>query len=122
MSKTTSDLFSPLVASVIEGIDEVKGENIKVLDLRNLENSVCDFFVICEGGSNTQVSAISNSIEKIVLKNSNDKPWHVEGRENATWILLDYVSIAVHVFQREEREFYDIEGLWGDAEITSINS
>ena len=122
MNKSTAKTFSPLVANVVEGIEEVKGENIAVLDLRNLENSVCDFFVVCEGTSNTQVSAIHNSIEKSVREKSKDKPWHVEGRENSTWILMDYVSTAVHIFQRENREFYDIEGLWGDAEITLIES
>ena len=118
MAKT----FSPLVTNVIEGIEEVKGENICILDLRELENSICDFFVICEGNSNTQVSAIYNSVEKIVREKSKDKPWHVEGQDNATWILMDYVSVAVHIFQKETREFYDIEGLWGDAEITSLKN
>ena len=122
MNKNTAKTFSPLIANIVEGIEDVKGENIKVLDLRNLENSVCDFFVVCEGSSNTHVSAIQNSIDRMVREKTKDKPWHVEGQDNATWILMDYVSAAVHVFQKETREFYDIEGLWGDAEITTIEN
>ncbi len=115
----SSDL---LVTEFIKGIEEVKGENISILDLREIENTVCDYFIICEGGSNTQVSAISGSIQKNVSKSLKDKPWHVEGESNAEWILLDYVNVVVHVFQKQVREFYDLEGLWGDAKITNIQS
>ncbi len=115
----SSDL---LVTEFIKGIEEVKGENISILDLREIENTVCDYFIICEGGSNTQVSAISGSIQKNVSKSLKDKPWHVEGESNAEWILLDYVNVVVHVFQKQVREFYNLEGLWGDAKITNIQS
>ncbi|MCT4624596.1 MAG: ribosome silencing factor [Schleiferiaceae bacterium] len=122
MSQTQIDKITPLVSTIIEGITDVKGVDIKVLDLRSLDNSVCDFFVICEGTSNTHVSAIQNSIEKSVRENLNDKPWHVEGADQASWILMDYVNTVVHVFQHDVREFYDIEGMWGDAEITTIEN
>ena len=115
----SSDL---LITEIVRGIEDVKGENITILDLREIENTVCDYFVICEGNSNTQVSAISGSIQKIVSKSLKDKPWHVEGESNAEWILLDYVNIVVHVFQKHVREFYNLEGLWGDAKITNIKS
>ncbi len=111
-----------LITEVIKGIEDVKGENITLLDLREIENTVCDYFIICDGNSNTQVSAISGSIQKKVSKALKDKPWHVEGESNAEWILLDYVNIVVHVFQSQVREFYNIEGLWGDAKITNIQN
>lgn len=112
--------FSPLVDTIIEGMDDRKAEKITVLDLSDIENSVCDYFVICEGNSNTQVSAIAGSVEKKVREKTGEKPWHVEGQEQAEWVLVDYVDTVAHVFQRETRAFYDLEGLWGDAKITEI--
>jgi ribosome-associated protein len=109
-----------LLANIIKGIEEVKGNDIEILDLREIDTAVCDYFVICNGTSNTQVNAIVNSIQKLVSKQLKDKPWHVEGTDNAEWVLMDYVNIVVHVFQKEIRDFYNIEGLWGDAKITSI--
>src|SRR6187549_2724624 len=89
-----------LLANIIKGIEEVKGNDIDILDLRELENTVCDYFVICNGNSNTQVNAIVNSVQKVVSKELKDKPWHVEGTEVAEWVLMDYVDIVVHVFQK----------------------
>tara|TARA_R110002049_G_scaffold4842_14_gene34253 strand:- start:1300 stop:1668 length:369 start_codon:yes stop_codon:yes gene_type:complete len=109
-----------LISVIIQGIEEVKGEDIQLLDLREIENTVCDYFIICSGNSNTQVKAISGSIQKIVSKQLKDKPWHIEGEANAEWILMDYVNVAVHVFQKQIRDYYDIESLWGDAKITEI--
>ena len=109
-----------LLANILKGIEEVKGNDIEILDLRSIETAVCDYFVICNGTSNTQVNAIVNSVQKVVSKELKDKPWHVEGTDNAEWVLMDYVSIVVHVFQKEIREYYNIEGLWGDAKITKI--
>ena len=111
-----------LIALILQGIEEVKGIDINLLDLREIENTVCDYFIICNGTSNTHVNAIVSSIQKTVSKAINDKPWHVEGEENAEWILMDYVNVVVHVFQRHIREFYDIEGLWGDAKVTEVES
>jgi ribosome-associated protein len=111
-----------LIALILHGIDEVKGHDTNLLDLREIENTVCDYFVICNGTSNTHVNAIVNSIQKTVSKGIKDKPWHVEGSENAEWVLLDYVNVVVHVFQKQVREFYDIEGLWGDAKVTLVES
>lgn len=112
--------IDPLIDSIVDGITDIKGENITILNLTNLENSVCDFFVICEGNSNTQVSAIANSVEKKVRETTGDKPWHIEGLENAEWVLLDYVGVAVHVFQKHVRAFYDLDSLWGDAEVIKL--
>jgi len=111
-----------LISLIIKGIEEVKGENINIIDLRAIENTVCDYFVICDGSSNTQVNAIAGSIQKTVSKALKDKPWHVEGENNATWILMDYIHVVVHVFQKETREFYDIENLWGDAKNIAVTS
>lgn len=111
-----------LITQIIKGIDEVKGQSVEILDLREIENTVCDYFIICNGTSNTQVNAIANSIQKLVSKSLKEKPWHVEGNSNAEWVLLDYVNIVVHVFQKHIREFYDIEGLWGDAKFLKIET
>lgn len=111
-----------LITTILKGIEEVKGNDIDILDLREIENTVCDYFIICNGTSNTQVNAIVGSIQKTVSKDIKDKPWHIEGTENAEWVLMDYVNVVVHVFQKHIREFYDIEGLWGDAKITSIQT
>jgi ribosome-associated protein len=111
-----------LLANIIKGIEEVKGNDIDILDLREIDNSPCDYFVICNGNSNTQVNAIVNSIQKTVSKELKDKPWHVEGMENAEWVLMDYVTVVVHVFQKQIREYYNIESLWGDSKITTIEN
>lgn len=110
-----------LIATIIKGIDDVKGENIQLLDLREIENTVCDYFVICTGNSNTQVNAISGSVHKVVSKELKDKPFNVEGQGNSEWVLMDYVNVVVHIFQKHVRDYYDIESLWGDAKITEIS-
>ena len=107
--------FSPLVELIVDAIEDVKGKDIIVLDLRELENSSCSFFVICEGNSDTQINAISNSVEKKPFEVLKEKPWHIEGRQNAEWVLIDFVDTVVHVFKKDSREFYGLEELWGDA-------
>lgn len=109
-----------LITEIIKGIEEIKGQDIQILDLREIENTVCDYFIICTGTSNTQVNAIVNSIQKTVSKSLQEKPWHIEGSDNAEWVLMDFVHVVVHVFQKQTREFYDIESLWGDAKTLSI--
>ena len=111
-----------LITLIIEGIENVKGDDIQLLDLRGIENNVCDYFILCTGNSNTQVDSIVNSIQKHVSKNIKDKPWHVEGHNGSQWILMDYVNVVVHVFQKQTRAFYDLESLWGDAKITQIET
>ena len=116
-NKQSSD---ELIALIIDGIEDVKGVEINLLDLRDIDNTVCDFFIICNGTSNTHVNAIVSSVQKKVSKTIKTKPWHVEGTDNSEWVLMDYVNVVVHVFQRPIRERYDIEGLWGDAKLTTI--
>jgi ribosome-associated protein len=115
-----SSIKSALVNTIVEAIQEKKGENITILDMRNLESSVSDYFIICEGSSTSQVDTIADSVEELTRIRLKDKPLHVEGRENATWILLDYHNVIVHVFHRDIREFYSLETLWNDAERTDV--
>lgn len=110
-----------LIGKIVEAIQDTKGEDIMIFDLSGIENSVTETFVICSANSNTQVSAIAGNIEKKVRNELKERPWHVEGTENALWVLVDYVSVVVHVFQKQTREYYDIEELWGDAKITKIS-
>jgi ribosome-associated protein len=109
-----------LVDAVVEGIQDKKGVNITVLDLTTLENTIASFFVICDGDSNVHVDAIADSVEDYVRINLKDKPFHIEGRENAQWILLDYMDVVVHVFQRPIRQFYNLETLWADGTQTDV--
>lgn len=120
----TKNISSPdeLISLIVQGIEDIKGQNISLLDLRNIENTVCDYFIICNGNSNTQVNAIVSSVQKNVSKNLREKPYQIEGVENAEWVLMDYVNVVVHVFQKHKREYYDIDNLWGDAKITEIET
>ena len=118
MKKKSREVNSEqLVAEIINGLREKKGKDIVTLDLRNIGSSVTDFFVLCTGDSNTHVNALAGSVEEEVRKAIKDKPWHVEGTSNGEWVLLDYVNVVVHIFQRETREHYNLEGLWADAEL-----
>ena len=114
------DALTLLVNAVVEGIQEVKGQDITILDLRKIAARVCDYYIICNAESKTQVGAIADSIELMVKKQTNEKPYHTEGMQNADWVLVDYVNVVVHIFQTEARYFYNLESLWADAETTKI--
>ena len=122
MSKRKLDVSDILLETVIEGIQEVKGIDTEILDLQKIETAVCKYFVICSGTSNTHVSSITDSVKKIVSKEIQEKPWHIEGLNTSEWVLLDYSDIVVHVFQEQTREFYRLEDLWGDAKIRTIEN
>ena len=109
-----SSKFNSLIDIIVQSIQDVKGNNISLLDLREIDNRVSDYFVICDGNSNIQVNAISSSVTKKVSKSLKEKPWGIEGIENSEWVLIDYVDVIVHIFKKEKRDFYDIESLWGD--------
>ena len=111
-----------LISKIISGVEDVKGIDISLLDLRDIENTVCSYFIVCSGSSNTHVNAIVSSVQKTVSKELKEKPFHTEGLENSEWVLIDYVNIVVHVFQKHIREYYNIEELWGDAKTTQIAS
>ena len=108
-----------LVDIIVNSIQEKKGNDLVSLDMRNTEGAICDNFIICHGNSNTQVRAIAEFIISEVKKVEGSNPWKKEGFGNMQWILIDYVDVVVHIFQHEAREFYDLEGMWGDANVTS---
>ena len=118
--KKRSDGAEVLLDSVAKGIFEKKGHDVLKIDLRKLENSIADYFVICHGTSTTQVDSISDSVEDIVRKTAGEKPLHIEGLDNCFWVLLDYGNVVVHIFLKEYRDFYSLESLWADAEIEKI--
>jgi ribosome-associated protein len=109
-----------LLEAVVKGIEEKKGQNIQVFDLRQTGHAVCDFFVICNADSGTQVDAIAYAVEDEVKKATGRSPWHSEGFENREWILVDYADAVVHIFQTPIREFYKLEKLWADAKVVEI--
>lgn len=121
MVKQKSDTKSntkEIVSAAVEGILKKKGNDVVSLDLTEIENSVCKYFIVCHGDSNTQVDAIAESVLETVREETGEKVWHKEGLTNATWVLLDYSDVVVHIFQREYRDFYKIEELWADAKLT----
>jgi len=122
VKKKTANLSTYLSEIAVHGIQEKKGNDIVRLDLRNLNSSVSDYFIVCNADSTTQVKAIADSVEDEIYKLTQTNPWRKEGLENAEWIILDYFDIVVHIFRTEKRDFYGIEDLWGDAETTSYKS
>lgn len=107
---------------IIDSIQDIKGKQIVKLDLRELEEAPADFFIICEGESNTQVKAISDNIHRRLKQEANVFPSHVEGEKNALWICLDYFNTVVHIFYKETRGFYELEALWSDAKFTEYDT
>ncbi|MBO3272866.1 MULTISPECIES: ribosome silencing factor [Hymenobacter] len=112
-----SDILADIV---VRGMQDKKGVDIVVLNLQELKNAVADYFVICSASSDTQLDALARSVEEEVEKVTGQQPWQMEGRTNREWVLLDYVDVVVHIFLRDRRQFYALEELWGDAEITYV--
>jgi ribosome-associated protein len=117
--RTTKTNTKEIVSAAIEGILKIKGKDLVSLDLTEIENSVCKYFIICHGDSNVQVSALADSVIETVRDETGEKVWHKEGLNNATWVLLDYSDVVVHIFQKEYRDFYKLEELWADAKLTA---
>lgn len=109
-----------LVQTITEAIQDKKGGNIVIADLRKIEGTICQYFIICTGNSPTQVDAITESISDMARERLHEKPVHVVGRENAQWVAMDYSDVLVHIFLPDVREYYDLEHLWEDAPITEI--
>jgi ribosome-associated protein len=109
-----------LAEVAVRGLQDRKGQDIVVMNLKELKNAVADYFIICSASSDTQLDALARSVEEEVEKVTGQAPWQSEGRTNREWVLLDYVDVVVHVFLRDRRQFYALEELWGDAEITHI--
>ncbi|MEX0967350.1 MAG: ribosome silencing factor [Bacteroidia bacterium] len=108
-----------LLDVVIHAMQEKQAKEISSLDLRKLPTSPADFFVICHADNDRQVEAIARSVDEETRAKLGERPWHLEGMDNKCWVLMDYVDIVVHIFQKEQRKFYNIEGLWADAETTT---
>jgi ribosome-associated protein len=123
MAKKRKDGSSKkLCDAIVKGMVEKKASDILVMDLRKVKNAVADFFVICSGGSDKQLDAITQSIDEEVFKAVKENPWHVEGKNNKEWMLLDYFDVVAHVFRKDKRDFFALEKLWGDAEMTEIDA
>jgi ribosome-associated protein len=123
MELTKVSIDSKQLSQVVaQGMLEKKASDVIILDLRKVKSAVTDFFVICSGNSDTQVDAITDSIEQEVYKQLGQNPWHKEGKENREWILLDYVDVVAHVFKKDRRQFFALEDLWGDAEVIKVDA
>ncbi len=109
-----------LIKSVIEGIHDKKGRKVSKIKLEGLSGVICDYFIICEGGTPSQVSAIADSIESVVKKNTSENPIRVQGQQKSEWIGIDYGDVMVHVFLPELRSYYNLDHLWGDAHLETI--
>ena len=112
--------MSELVKTITEAIQEKKGSHIVVADLTKIEGTICRYFIICQGNSPTQVDAIADSVSDLCRERLKEKPAHVVGRENSQWVAMDYGDVLVHIFLPDVREYYDLEHLWEDAELTVI--
>ena len=120
MNKESKKYTKQLVDIIIDGMQEVKAHDIVCVDLQSIPNSITDYFVICHGDSTTQVESIAKSVEKETSEQLKEKPFHTEGMQNSMWVLLDYINIMVHIFYKDTRDHYDIEGLWADAKLIKI--
>ena len=109
-----------LIQQITEGIQDKKGKKIVIADLTKIDDTICNYFVICQGNSPSQVTAIVESIRDFTRKGADTKPFAVDGLRNAEWVAMDYSDILVHVFLPETREFYNLEHLWADAKLTQI--
>ncbi len=120
LMRKVKDEAALVTESIIKGLFEKKGKRVALVDLRNLENRVCDFFVVSHATSSTQVDSLAWSVEDVVRRETGRKPYHVEGTENCIWVLLDYGDILVHIFQETYRDYYNLESLWADGHITML--
>ena len=109
-----------LIQQITEGIQEKKGKGIVVADLTHIDDTICNYLVICQGNSPSQVTAIVESVKEFTRKGADSKPYAIDGLRNAEWVAMDYSDVLVHVFLPEARRFYDLEHLWADAKLTEI--
>lgn len=108
--KIKSDTLSKVIA---ESMENKKAEDIKIINLKSIKNSFTDYFVIATGTSNIHIDSISEGVEKDVYNHFHEKPWKSEGKTNSEWVLIDYIDVVVHIFNKENRTQYNLEGLWG---------
>ena len=103
-----------------KALDEKKGKEISAIEIAEI-TTLADYFVIATGGSNTQINALCDAVEKALKEQAEEAPLHREGHRDGTWVLLDYGCLAVHVFSPEAREFYDLERLWSDGKPMDLS-
>ncbi len=108
--------------AIIDIIEDKKGENISLIDLREVDGTICNYFIICEAQSTTQVEAIANEIEGKIHETRKERALRIQGRENGLWIVMDYGDLFVHIFERETRTFYGLDELWSDAPTTKFET
>ena len=109
-----------LVEQIIETLNKNKGVNIVKIDLRRIENCFCSFFVICHGTSGTHIAGLTDAVEEKVREDLDERPFHIEGLNAAQWVVVEYGDIVVHIFEKELRDYYQLEDFWADAQITEI--
>lgn len=109
-----------LVEVIVNGIKEKKGLKISIVNLSKITDAYADYFIICTASSETNAQAIARSIEDLTLTLLKEKPIHIEGYQQANWILLDYFNIMVHIFKEDQRGNFDLEHVWADAQIDYI--
>lgn len=114
------DQTKALVKTIVEGLQEKKGKNIVTVDLTRLSGAICEYMVICEGNTPTQVSALSDSVWDFARRDAGEKPLSIDGVQGAQWIGMDYGTVLVHIFLPEQRAFYNLENLWADSKVTQI--
>ncbi len=121
---TLSKVTGPkaLARHIVQGLQDMKGLEIVELNMKNVDGADVSYMVICHATSNRHGEGLARSVEETVLKAAGEKPWHAEGNEIGEWILLDYIDVVVHIFLKEKRDFFNLEDLWGDAEITRYPS
>lgn len=106
-----------MLTEMVEALEAKQGHGITVMDLRGLDNAVCDYFVVCDVENPPHLRSLADEVEHRVASGTGELPWRSSGRENAQWVVLDYFDIVVHIFLRSMREFYDIDSLWKDARV-----
>lgn len=111
-----------IVDKVVEALEDTKAHQIVKIDLRKIENCFCSFFVICHGSSSTHISGLTDAVEEKVREDLDEKPFHTEGLNGSQWVVLDYGDVVVHIFDKELRDYYQLEEFWGDAEITPVET
>lgn len=120
IDNTTEKTATQLVTSIVEGIQEKKGHHISVADLTDIDDTICQYLVICDGNSPSHISAIYESVREMAQKHTGEKPNAVDGLRNSLWVAMDYADVVVHIFLPETRQFYDIDHLWEDAQVEQI--
>lgn len=114
--------MSKLVETIVEAIEDKKGERIVSIDLSSFDGAICKYFVVCSAESTIQVGAIAGGVEDDVRDATGEKVWRINGLENCMWVAMDYGDVIVHIFQNEMRDYYRLEELWADAPITKYES